>query len=808
MFRQAKRKPNKNKQFVNRVRRSNDEDDDDDEQDEGPIVTASSSSRQRRPGSAKKEDEEEDEESPLVIIRRRHNEKKPSGKNRLTKRKEPPSVKRGMDMAVNSSFQVAEEQGNGGDDLEWGSDDKKTKKRKKRRSKGLGFGGMTMVIDEDEDHTGIGNNNHPPEADVQPPDTKRFGDATPAYGKEALEALMAEQKIAKPKELDEPILPETTIQNPPAAVGTGMSSGSPELNFIPLHEVPEMTEHDNGNDYDYDRKETILMETEGGSSKPIILEDPDDDNWEEQVAKRAGIQTAPKASYQPPIATTNTPTLNILRQNLQDTVQHLTIREEDLGHAIMRREADLAQTQADRKRQQNSIEGAGKACGDYQKLRYELAMWVGALRDLDEKVTPIQKSLLDMISLQIETAHREWVHWQDDVCATLREFHRIDRVLGRAPSDLNAEETEAHLDEFGRDIGSQIRRDRDNRCRRRRKRQEEVAKNEDTYPMDPILDFLWAKEEASERRYDILQEALRVAMDDMNDTYASPNLLEECFAAWRRDYSDEYNQCYGNLSLADLAHVFEQVDLCRSPWIRGFLKTRQCLSTDGTLFPSRIATARDDQDPENVPTSSMERAYRKDFIPFVIELLREYPSVIFLSKRMSQLFSGSVSDIITRVGKESRSCKELCSGIANAGFSVLKSLSIPIMNSCGDNSGESALNNDHRVADAIRFVEREQPRWIQDLVLNMLELWIPVLQQTSQEQYEIMGKSVLGFLSETYLFYLASMPHSGQAATEHLAPIWKCLTEKYQGLLESPDFILQSAPLRAAAGAYGLPRLS
>lgn len=770
MFRSTKRKPPK---VVNRsaLRGNEDSDDDEDEQDVGPT---SSSARQRADSG---EEEDEEEESPVVIIRR-HKDKKSFASQK--KRKETRSLKRGVD-AVAPSFQADMEEE---DDPELPSSSKKNKeKKKKKRGKGLGFGGgMTMVIDEDGDDEIL--QSQPPELQEAPVDT------APAYGKEALDALKAEQKLAKPKELEKSIATDMIKDS----IGEGAKLDANEENFISLHGIADATEHD-----------PTFMETERESSRPVILEDPDDDNWEEQVAKRAGIQTAPTNASARPSIPTNTPTLDILRQNLQDTVQHLAIREEDLGHAIMRREADFAQTQADRKRQQDSIEGAGKACGDYQKLRYELAMWVGALRDLCDKVTPIQTSLLDMVSLQFETAHQGWLHWQDDVCATLREFQLLDRVLGRAPPDLSTEETETQLDEFGRDVGSQVRRDRENRCRRRRHKQEEVLQKEGADHKDQILDFLWTKEEAAERRYDILQEALRVAMDDLDDTYSSPNGLEECFASWKNDYSDEYRQCYADISFADLAHVFEQVDLCRATWIRGFLKSNDAIVTEGKLFPKGITIPQDNEDSETAATSPMERAYRKKFVPFVVGLLRECPSAIFLSKRMSRLFCGSLFEVMTRMGQESVSTKELCSAIAKAGSSVLNSLSIPILKPQVDNS-ELPVSND-RLDDSVRFVKSQQSQWIQDLFVNMLVFWMPVLQRISREEYENLGRSVLGFLSESYLYYLSSMS-SGQMAMEHLAPIWKSLTPNYQDLLESPDFILQSAPLRAAASAYGLSSLS
>ncbi len=734
MFRQTKRKP---KNLVNRRLSSDQKDKHDDSINTNEHQQAAAAAAAAAAAIEQKDndDNEEEEESPVVI--RKYKEKK---------RKES---KRGV----------------------YGNDDT-SKKQKTKQKRGLGLGGMTMVIDEDESDFGIIGE-----------ESQEY--AAPAYGKEALDALRAEQRTTKLQG----IVQEASIESEfsekiPEDVPRRKSK---EQDFISLHENAEATEQD-------------FVEEEI-PSQPILLEDPDDDDWEAQVARRAGIpsSTAAKSSIRQAVVVT--PTLHMLRGNLQDTIQHLATREEDLGNVIMRRQADLAQTQADRKRQQESIQQAGKACGDYQKLRYELAMWVGALRDLEEKVGPIQKAMLDMVSLQFETAHQEWIYWQDDVCATLRDCHQLDRVLGRTPPELTAQEVEVQLDEFGRDVGSQIRRDRENRSRRRREKGERIQGDLDS--KDPILEYLWAKEEGADRRYDILQEALRVAMDDLDDDYSSPQVLEECFANWKKNNSDEYRQCYANLSLADLGHVFDQVGLCRATWVRAILKDSYDLVMEGTLFPTVIVIPQDEGDPESAAYAALERAYRKEYIPFLLELVKEYPSTIFLSKRMSHLFSESLPEIIQKIGQDSGSAKELCSAFASAGLSVLNSLSIPLLK---PTAGEEIALSNERLDDSIRFAQAQQPLWINSLILNLLEQWMPFLRRTSLEAYENLGRAILSFLSENYLYFLSSRTNT-LSATEHLAPIWKCLSQNYKHLLESPEFMLQSAPIRAAASAYGLATL-
>ena len=767
MFRQTKRKP----KHRGVLRRNDDDDGEGGEPDVQMTPPARSKSLLRQEKEKEGDDGKEGDEEESRFVIRRHKDHKS-----FVSQKKRKESSRSLHRGARSSLQDNQE--------EDGSSRSKKRKREKHRSKGLGFGAMTMMIDEDGDDMGM-------------PAVPNSDSVAPGYGKEALEALKSAQAAEKPKELQETSKESTSkLENKVEDDnGSAPSTANKAENFIPLHEIPEAMDED-----------APIVDDE--TSKPIILEDPDDDNWEEQVARRAGIKAAvtssSKATTRPAVSA---PRLDMLRQNLQETVQHLSKREEDLGHAIMRREADLAQAQADRKRQKHSIEEAGKACLDYQKLRYELAMWVGALRDLDEKVDLILKSIFEMVYLHFEMAHQEWVHWQEDVCVTLREFQRLDRVLGRQPPDSSAEESQTQLDEFGRDIGSQIRRDRENRCRRRKERIDGALQLCDPDGTDDILAYLWTKEELTGRRYDILQEALRVAVDDLDDAYASPRKLGETFSSWKKEYADEFCQCYADLSLADLAHVFDQVDLCRSKWIRGLLKSSEEITSDDALFPTAIQIAQDEGDPDTSSASSaMERAFQKRFLPFLLELLREYPSVLFLSNQLSRLFCGSIADVISKIGKDSQSSKDICGAISSAGTVVLESLSISILRSPERNfTDDLSGSSKERLDDALWFASAQQAKWIQRLVLNLLELWLPVLEQSEIESQNL-GRSILGFLSENYLYLLSSLPAS-QDAPAHLGPIWKSLSQSYEDLLESPEFIFQSAPLRAAACAYGLPSL-
>ena len=456
---------------------------------------------------------------------------------------------------------------------------------------------------------------------------------------------------------------------------------------------------------------------------------------------------------------------------------------------------------ADRKRHQQSIETSGKACDDYQKLRYNLAMWVGALRDLEAKVRPIQKSLLDMVSLHLETVENEWKQWQDDVCATLEQCGRMDRLLGRQSLDQGNQSEQVYQDEFGRDIGSQLKRDRDERFIRRRKRAQDVAEKGGRRG-DQILELLIVREQGSDKRYGLLQEALRVAVEDLDDSYASPVKLKEHFEVWYRDYPDEYRQCYASLSLADLVHVFDRVELCRSPWIRFFLRDDDDDMLEGKLFPSSISVVPEQDDADEGAKARNERMYRKEIVPFLKVLFREYPLAVFVSEKLARVFGSSVVQIMDSTGHDSESSKDLCVLISRAAARVIEDLSVPLLKPDGQHPDES----NERIMDSLEFVNTKQPIWIRSWLMSVLKIWMPIVQRISEQEYEALGKVVLGFLSETYLYFLSSLSDM-PLALEHMSPIWRVLIQNHASLLESPDLIQHCAPLRAAALAYGLPAI-
>jgi hypothetical protein len=682
-----------------------------------------------------------------------------------------------------------------------GDEEDESPRYKKRRRKGLGFGGAAMhvPVDGEED-----NSNKEQKSDSE----------APSYGKEALEKLKAHQRT-KPKteETTETETKTESTQDSGNALAKAIQAPAPEItpnnnqgeassalpSFIPIND---------GNDLD----ETVVLtgeeamqmqmqtaptfySTESKDTLVQELDNPDESSaWEAQITRRAGLQPSQDPK---PSSSSKLPSLGSLRHQLQSTFENIQSQQQDLDHAIMRREADLAQTESDLKRQQQALHEAGNACNDYQRLRHTLAMWVGALRDLQQKVEPILEALIQIILSQYKAMQQEWINWQDDVVSTLQDVDKLDQVVGRQPQLPPADEMATAVDEFGRDIQSQYLREREKRYRSRIRRQE-MESGQGGDGSDEILSCIWIDEQDRQKRYDVLQEALRVALSDLEQDYTSISKLVGVFAEWKETYLDEYRQCYANICLGDLASVLVQVELCRSSWVFRMLRQRKNVGKESLLFswiPELFSVDKQCLEDEE---GAIQRVLGKNFVPFLLSLLIEAPALCFLSPQKSQLLRSFVNETITNLGKKSKEATKVEESLFKAITDVLGKVSIPLVKGGLDSMGGGREKND-QVHHAVNFAKVDQGTWIQRLLLNLLRDWVPFLQHSPK--YDEVGECVLDFIS-SYLFLLSSL--SPGLASEMFSPIWQVLKSENNDWLESPSLLLQGAPIRAAAAAYGL----
>jgi hypothetical protein len=720
----------------------------------------------------------------------------------------------------------------------------KKQSSKKRKRKGLGFGGAPMSSSlEYHDHdamettTNKNKNRHPEQQQQQHvPEEK---EAPSAYGKEALEQLKAEQTKLKPpipKEQQQP--PTYTDLPPPSPPQDSL------LSYIPLN--------DNHKQHDDDDDEPAIILTGEQAMKlqqPNGHHDDDDDNdmapdgqhfasvqqpleetnpeWEAEITRRAGLRPTSSSKHQQQkssfVSSSSIPTLDILRQQLHSTLENLQLQQEDLTNATMRRQAELAQTQSDAKRYQLAVQESGTALDQYQQLRHDLAIWVGGLRDLSTlKVQPILDAVQELLRQQHTLGLKNWQEWQDDVASSLRDAQLLDQVLGRQPQQqqqpgvlpLTSSSDVVVVDEFGRDVQSQDLRLREKRYRQRVVQEESTSTSTS---MSSCIFISVAERRDYRERYHALKEALRVALGELEDEYTSLEQLTKVFLGWKTCHAEEYRQCYASLSLGDLAAVLVKVDMCRSTWLSAMLEDDDDDEISNNdhgdqtklegLFSWVSHMEIMEQDLREGDEGPIPRVLEKSLVPFLVALLDDPSSVYcWASPAKSRLLSQCITRVMGLFQKKRNNNNNstphheavvllLQKALQKSIQKALESMTISIVK-----PGVKMDHDDEQVAHALSSAKQGQVQCIQQLLLHILTDVVPVTDQNDNDYIE----AILDFLSSKFLFLLSSL--SSDQASTLFSPIWKALhaTQHGRDWLMSPTWMLQAAPIRGAAVAYGL----
>jgi hypothetical protein len=688
---------------------------------------------------------------------------------------------------------------------------KKKKSSKKRKRKGLGFGGAPVSLD-DNDAMDITTNNNMQQGDVE--EKKE----APAYGKEALERLKAEQTKLKPAPVPKEQTPEssTDLRRPPSPQDSLPS-------YIPLNNDKQMHDDEptiltgeqamklqqpNGHHDDDDDDNDMAPD---GQHFASVQQAPEEANpeWEAEITRRAGLRpTSSSKQHSSSSSSLIIPSLDILRQQLQSTLINLKLQQEDLTNATMRRQAELAQTQSDAKRYELAVQESGTALNEYQQLRHDLAVWVGGLRDLSQKVQPILEAVQELLIQQHTLALLKWQEWQEDVASILRDAQLLDQVLGRQPLSLLLPSTSSiHVDEFGRDVQSQDLRLREKRYRQR------VQEEESSSSSSTI--FLSVGERRDYReRYIALKEALRVALEELEDEYTSLEQLTKVFLGWKTSHAEEYRQCYASLSLGDLAAVLVKVDLCRSTWLSAMLQedgdetsNDHHVALDGLLsWVSNLKVM--EQDLREGDQGPIPRVLEKSLVPFIMALLDDPSSVYcWASPTKSRLFSQCITRVmgLFQTNKKTNAPPHetvavvllLQQALQKSTQKALESMTISIIK---PRVKLDDHNDDEQVAHALVSAKQGQVQCLQQLLLHILTDVVPITDPNDNEYTE----AILDFCSSKFLFLLSSL--SPNQASALFSPIWKALNATQHGRdwLLSPMWMLQAAPIRGAAVAYGL----
>lgn len=778
MFRSKKKKINAGSRRVVRTF-----DDEEDENDVNQVKTdgVGTNDKQRL-------DVDEPPSALMIALQRKKDEKR--NKKRLKAKR-----KIGSGGPVVMSFDIEEDDEN--------DDDDQHRKKKKKRKKGLGFGGGGNFANVDGDAR---------------KDDEMASFTTSTYGKDALEQLKSEQKrqTVQRAPLESTVTPNEESMDIDATIRKG-DENLPEESFIPLDD------EGGGNDT---RFENYGRKKGQAKDKIFVVDDPPQDEshgWERQIEQRAGLRPSSQPSRP---QNSKLLSLDELSEKLESTVETIDRQREELENSTNRLRADREHAKSNSKDHQKRLKQIGLACEFYQSTRRDLTLWVGALRDLHEKVQPIATAFTEMLLVQTKEFGQEFRSWQDDCVATLYQNRSLDRVLGRQPEStlFSTASNETVIDEFGRDIGSQYQRDRELRFK---KRLEYINHNE----MFSNDDIIKREDHDEEERAKILREALSAALEDLDQEYTSVTHLKSIFDGWFTAHFDDYQQCFATLSFGDLYAVLVQVELCKSNFFPDILSTvnesssgteSSILELDRCLLDLPKEEAKEEINVKKVAKENegrLARAVEKGVLPILLKILSDTEDkdndtlfCLFFSATKSSLVSTLAKDIAINRSSNSSLSNNIQNLISAAIRRALEGVSIPLFN-----KDVPPLQSSSEALDfSVRFSRKYLVQILQQALCNIIIYWFPLIDLETNSVLSSDGQAetgihyVLNFINDKYLVLLSSMENVDQTTSEspsakHLfKKIWEALRTDSRNIIESPSLMLLTMPLRAAARAYQL----
>ncbi|KAL9183827.1 hypothetical protein ACHAXT_004683 [Thalassiosira profunda] len=493
----------------------------------------------------------------------------------------------------------------GGDDgaMEAQKKSKKRKKHKSRRGGGLGYGGLVDASDgsaSDVDKMGRG------------------GEAGGSYyGADALKKLKSEQKRSTlPKDDTAKEEPDTKAESKGADEG----GDEAEEEYISLsgakskHAADPMVltgdeamafaqreEEEGSAEFDHGLKSPPTIPTAEGivtekgvagkvadmdiNAEAMDVDAPSEEveegnrRWEDTMARRAGV-LPPDASKgtaksgRPRQPQGGGSSLTQIQSSLQPTIDNLGNIYSDLETSISRHASTVAATQDELTKHQKTLQKHGQALEYYQGLREDLATWMGALRELNGMV---ERAEAAKRRLEAEVSWRQmerfW-EWSNDCAEVLEKEGLIVKTLGGGSADSAGEsQMPAQVDEFGRDMSSMASMARVRRHNQRRKRclerlRESDKSKDDLASMQQVVectneDNIGAEEvEEWRKREEALSKAVAIVPNLVTEDYLSiPNLCS-LFSGWQKMYSEDYANCYAEMSLVQMVSVLVRLEMC------------------------------------------------------------------------------------------------------------------------------------------------------------------------------------------------------------------------------------------------------
>lgn len=494
----------------------------------------------------------------------------------------------------------------------------------------------------------------------------------------------------------------------------------------------------------------------------------------------------------------------------------LTNISQETDHALARQlqqvRTQAQQAQSELERQEEQLHDTGRALEYYQRLRQTLVDWVGALRQLQAKIVPVQTSLHGLMADM--NCHQRRRDWQKDMIAVLFKHNRLDRVLGSQVDDdpqalfdpLQTDLAVAAVDEFGRNVQSLSALQREQRRRHRlRIRQQRAESRGSALERDPEMIMMTMTMSRGDRddesdaylsddekenfreRHAALLKAVEVATHELDEEFTCLQNLVNVFEEWKQRYGDDYRQCYASLSLADLASVLILTELCalNDPWNE----------SGGYNEGKWIAVIKSATDLGLLDGPGVERILEKSVYPSVADLLKRSGYAI-MSSRQSAALSSFVKHVMKIAPPHSPSMDKTKRKLQVYIAMSLLDISIPIVR----RDSQSTLVSEE-LEEVLDGATVGQMHSLQKLLLNVITYWGPVLGTD-----DAFVESVLDFISNKFLFFLSSLQQDVTGSTFSESPaelfreVWDALLPL--GWLNDPKWMLRTLAIRAACSAF------
>ena len=545
------------------------------------------------------------------------------------------------------------------------------------------------------------------------------------------------------------------------------------------------------------------------------------DDWEARLAQRAGITTttttAPRShnnnntSSSLPLPTNkNNTTLDSIRDAVTRSLRQNQSQQSDIADRIRRRQQELSHATA-LDHHETQVQAAGTQWEYVQHVRNRfLCAWVGAMQEVQPK---IQAVLLDpngsLCTIQGEWAKvQEQVEWERDVIlAVLQEKGLVEQVLmgggggdGQQQQHMPAVAAIQQVDEFGRDVQSQHVLRRDKRRARRRRIRAERPVTTGNVEEDPDLSD---EEQAQlQERHAALRAAASVAWNELDTEYTRLDGLIDVFSEWYAKYPKEYEQCYASLSLADLASVLVQTELCQA-YLWSAAGAAQSDEENETGF-CWVATIEKAVSSHVMDAAGVDRLVEKAILP-VVDGLCQQKGIHLISKRQVGAL-GRLLKAVESIGDTSSPAKGLVSLRRKVEMYIqerLDEVSVAILVPSAT-TRQSSPGNDE-TDEAVNQATIGQLCRMEMIVSNVVNCLV-----LTEDVSLNLAKPMLDFVSQKFLFALSSLLRDQSREHGRVSPPSAPVAVLHRlhdallptGWLDQPELLLQSAPLRAAMAAY------